>query len=123
MAEIYMLRLYIEKLAVATCLKDGTLPLAALRKKADEVNRLVTKQPINSIKLAEADLGFHEAIVAAAGNKRALQVWQGLKNQIKTLMYLYFTTAPNAPQPDDYANHGRLVEYFQTGTSHKSTRC
>ena len=113
--EIYMLRLYIEKLAVVTCLEKGALPLAALRKKADEIVRLVEKRPINSIKLAEADLGFHEAIIAAAGNKRAFQVWQGLKNQIKTLMYLYFTTTPNAPQPDDYANHGRLIDTFQTG--------
>ena len=113
--EIYMLRLYIEKLAVATCLEKGTLPLAVLRKKADEIVRLVEKRPINSIKLAEADLGFHEAIIAAAGNKRAFQVWQGLKNQIKTLLYLYFTTTPNAPQPDDYANHGRLIDTFQTG--------
>jgi len=113
--EIYMLRLYIEKLAVATCLKNDTLPLTALRKKAEEIVRLVEKQPINSIKLAEADLGFHEALIAAAGSRRALQVWQGLKNQIKTLMYLYFTTTPKAPQPDDYANHGRLIEAFQNG--------
>lgn len=112
--EINMLRLYIEKLAVATCLKNGTMPLAVLRKKVEAINRQVEKRPINSLKLAEEDMGFHEAIIAAAGNKRALLVWQGLKNQIKTLMYLYFTTTPNAPQPDDYANHGRLVDYFES---------
>jgi len=113
--EIYTLRLYIEKLAVATCLKNGTLPDALLRKKAEEINRLVEKKPVNSIKLVEADLAFHEALIAAAGNKRALQVWQGLKNQIKTLLYLYFTTTPKAPEPDDYANHVRLIETFQKG--------
>ena len=112
--EINMLRLYIEKLAVATCLKNGTMPLTVLRKKADEITRLVEKKPINSIKLTEADLGFHEAIIAASGNKRAFQVWNGLKNQIKTLMYQYFTTTPNSPRPDDFANHGRLVDCFQS---------
>ena len=113
--EIYTLRLYIEKLAVAACLQNGTLPVAAMRRKAEEVNRLVMKKPINGIKLAEADLAFHETIVSAAGNRRALQVWQGLKNQIKTLMYLYFTTTPKAPEIDDYANHGRLIDTFQSG--------
>jgi DNA-binding GntR family transcriptional regulator len=113
--EIYMLRLYIEKLAVATCLENGAFPVAALRKKAEEIDRLVLKKPINCIKLTEEDLGFHEAIIAAAGSKRALQVWQGLKSQIRTLMYLYFTTTPKAPQPNDYANHGRLIEAFQNG--------
>lgn len=114
-AEIYTLRLYIEKLAVEACLKNGTLPVKTLRAKAEEINQLVAGKMADGMKIAEADLCFHEAILATAGNKRALQVWQGLKNQIKTLLYLYLTTTPKAPQPDDYANHGRLIEIFQSG--------
>ena len=112
--EIYMLRLYIEKLAITECLNCGNLPLAALLRKGEQILRLVGKKPIDAVRLTEADLDFHEMLIAAAGS-RAMQVWQGLKNQIKTLLLLYFRTAPNEPSPDDYANHDRIVEALQNG--------
>lgn len=112
--EIYLLRLSIEKLAVAECLNGGNVPLAALRKKGELILRLVGKKPIDSVRLTEADLDFHETLIGAAGS-RAMQVWQGLKYQIKTLLLLYFKTTPSEPSPDDYANHDRIIAALQSG--------
>ncbi len=111
--EIYMLRFYIEKLAIAECLDKNTLPAAALLKKAEFITRLVEKKPIDFAKLTDADLAFHELLIEAAGNSRALRIWQGLKNQIKTLLLLYFRTASVLPSTGDHANHVRLVKALE----------
>lgn len=112
--EIYMLRLYIEKLAIATCLANGTMPISILLKKSGQITKLVDKKPIDYVKLTEADLSFHEAIVSASGNRRAIKVWHDLENQIKTLLFLYFSTSQQEPSIDDDANHMQLVKYLQS---------
>ena len=104
-----------EKLAVAACLENGTLPVAALRKQVEKVNALVEKKPIDYTRLVEADLGFHEFIIQAAGNRRVANIWDGLKNQLKTLLFLYFNTTKSEPSLQDYASHGKVVDALESG--------
>jgi DNA-binding GntR family transcriptional regulator len=80
--EICSLRLPLEILAVRQAIQDGTgehwAQLAANVRDTDDAR--------SPDQLATLDLQFHDTLMRAAGHRRLLNIWLGLRSQIRLLM-------------------------------------
>ena len=92
--EIYSLRATIESLCAGIMLRNKTVPEKELFSIIKELDKLYEKKPVDKLKWLDNDLNFHGAIVMASGHKKAIVIWNNLKNQIKTLLFPVITDSP-----------------------------
>lgn len=110
--EIYSVRLAIEMLCVDTCNENGNMPLDKMRSKAVALSNLVKKRKMDFFTWVDADLDYHECIIQASGNTRALRIWNDLKSQNKTLLYPIMKDDPESLLPFGVQTHEVIVETF-----------
>lgn len=113
-AEIYSLRLALERLAIEQASrKAGAVELdemAALLRRFQATPRTeVTRRLV-----AELDIEFHDAIFRAAGSRRLYRAWETLRSQL--MMFLMLRDA----LPDDYLDswhrdHVQVLEVIRGG--------
>ena len=92
--EIVSLRASIEILCAQFLIEDGTIPEDDLRSHLDMLVPL-RDAGMPSKDHVLADLAFHEVIVMASGNSRAIAVWKSLESQMKTIMFSVIRSYPN----------------------------
>ncbi|MHB1457857.1 MAG: GntR family transcriptional regulator [Armatimonadota bacterium] len=83
--EIVSLRASIEALCAETCIIKHTIPIDEMQR------RLQILTPLSNAGHRDkdhvlADLAFHQVIIDSSGNGRAIDVWNSLESQMKTLM-------------------------------------
>lgn len=86
-AEIWSLRSVLEQFAVTRLIDEANAEtFAQLRDLLGEM-RAVTPSDEGDQRLAELDLGFHEALIVASAHSRLFKVWVTLRNQTELLLY------------------------------------
>jgi len=113
-AEIYDLRLALERLAIEQAVrKAGPSEIgdieAVLRRFAAMPRAELTRRVV-----AEIDVDFHDAIFRAAGSWRLYRAWEMLRSQL--MLFLMLRDALPADYPDSwYRDHRRLVDVIRAG--------
>jgi len=85
--DIVMLRCAIEVLSAETCIRKGTVPLKELKRQVQKIESITSETTQNIRGYVEADLDLHEIIVYGSRNRRAAGIWNGIKSQMKTLLF------------------------------------
>ena len=73
----------------------------------------------NLVKLAEADVAFHEVIYQASDNKRLIQVLNNMREQIYRYRVEYLKREEAYPQL--IAEHAAIIEYISKGEKKAAT--
>lgn len=113
-ADIYSLRLALERLAVEHAGRKGaTGDFAAVEAVLDRF-RATPRARITRRSVADLDIDFHDAIFRAAGSRRLYRAWETLRSQL--MMFLMLRDA----LPDDYLDtwhrdHLALLETIRAG--------
>ena len=116
--DIYRLRTAIEVMCLDICLEKGTVPINDLLVQADKIAKDYSDNNDTSdmIDWIYDDLSFHEIIVKASENSRALSVFDRLKNQIKCILYTSARIKPQDFSPVDYSSdssHMGIINYLK----------
>ncbi len=97
--EIYSLRLLLEVGAIHRAIERITEPeIAKMQKTVDALGSLAQER-LNSSKIVEQDLLFHEAICKVADHSRLYQVWNSMRWQTQLLIAL--TVKTHYEHPDE----------------------
>jgi DNA-binding GntR family transcriptional regulator len=113
-AEIYSLRLALERLAMEQASrKAGARELAAIDAVLQRF-RATSPAEVTRRLVAELDIDFHDAIFRAAGSRRLYRAWETLRSQL--MMFLMLRDA----LPEDYADswhrdHAHLLDVIRAG--------
>lgn len=113
--EIQTLRIAIECLAVETCIANRTLPLDEIKKRVDIMVSLNKVAEPDTKAIMEADFDFHESIVNASGNQRAIQFWNCLKSQMKMLLYAALENINTPLKFQSAESHRAIVDALEEG--------
>jgi DNA-binding GntR family transcriptional regulator len=111
-AEIYSLRLALERLAIEQASrKAGARELADIEAVLQRF-RATPRAEVTRLGVAELDIEFHDAIFRAAGSWRLYRAWETLRSQL--MMFLMLRDA----LPEDYLDswyhdHVRLLEIIR----------
>jgi DNA-binding GntR family transcriptional regulator len=113
-AEIYSLRLALERLAIEQAIrKAGSAELAeieAILRRFDATPRAAITRRL----VAELDIDFHDAIFRAAGSWRLYRAWEMLRSQL--MMFLMLRDALPADYLDTWhRDHQRLLDVIRAG--------
>jgi DNA-binding GntR family transcriptional regulator len=65
--------------------------------------------------IMEADFDFHESIVNASGNQRAIQFWNCLKSQMKMLLYAALENINTPLKFQSAESHRAIVDALEAG--------
>ena len=121
--EIYRLRTAIEIACIETCLEKNIVPTAKMREQVVKINEIAaSKDQDRIIDWVHEDLRFHELLIIESGNKRALKIWYGLKNQLKTLLYATLMKYPDAIKLERSNSHNILVDYLAKGDNQNAIK-
>lgn len=113
-AEIYSLRLALERLAIEQASrKAAPKDLAAIEAVLQRF-RATPRAEVTRLLVAELDIDFHDAIFRAAGNWRLYRAWETLRSQL--MMFLMLRDA----LPEDYLDswhrdHMHLLDVIRAG--------
>jgi len=91
--EIVSLRASIEVLCAETCIIKKTVPVDELQYRLDALISLTDANHRGKDHVL-ADLAFHQVIIDSSGNRRAIDVWNSLESQMKTLMVAVINSYP-----------------------------
>lgn len=91
--EIVSLRASIEALCAETCILKNTVPADELQYRLDALMPLTDANHRDKEHVL-ADLAFHQVIIDSSGNRRAIDVWNSLESQMKTLMVAVIKSYP-----------------------------
>lgn len=111
--EIYSLRLAIEKLCVETCIRKGSIQLDKLKEHANLISNFAIKTSDDLMKSVEADITFHETIIYSSGNTRAVNVWNTIRNQLKTLLFTINKKASEKMIIVNTKDHDEIIKAFE----------
>lgn len=111
--EILLLRTAIESLCAAMSIDKDTVPLDELKHQIDVIASLDKQSPPQIDAMMEADLHFHELIVKASGNSRAINVWSSLKSQMKLLLYIALGNEQNQFKSRGEESHSGMIEALE----------
>lgn len=120
-AEIYSLRLALERLAIEQAIRKASdRDLAEIELVLSRF-RETPRSSINRRMVAELDIDFHDAIFRAAGSWRLYRAWQTLRSQL--MMFLMLREA----LPDDYldswqGDHQMLLDVIRAGNVAKAQK-
>lgn len=108
--EIYSLRAAIESMCASIVIKRERFPEKELRSIIIDLDKIYNKKPVNHLKWLDKDFDFHETIVKASAHFKAIEIWNNLKNQIKTLLFPVITESPIVMHSSTEESHVKLVE-------------
>lgn len=113
-ADIYSLRLALERLAVEHATrKAGPDDLSAITAVLERF-RAAPRAEITRRRVAELDIDFHDAIFRAAGSRRLYRAWETLRSQL--MMFLMLRDAlPNDYLDSWHRDHMRLLDAIRSG--------
>ena len=114
-------------LEVRIALENVAIEKACARMTEEEMRRLWlaakefehTIAEGNLVKLAEADVAFHEVIYQASDNKRLIQVLNNMREQIYRYRVEYLKREEAYPQL--IAEHAAIIEYISKGEKKAAT--
>ena len=114
-------------LEVRIALENVAIEKACARMTEEEMRRLWlaakefehTIAEGNLVKLAEADVAFHEVIYQASDNKRLIQVLNNMREQIYRYRVEYLKREEAHPQL--IAEHAEIIEYISKGEKKAAT--
>ena len=114
-------------LEVRIALENVAIEKACARMTEEEMRRLWlaakefehTIAEGNLVKLAEADVAFHEVIYQASDNKRLIQVLNNMREQIYRYRVEYLKREEAHPQL--IAEHAAIIEYISKGEKKAAT--
>src|SRR5262249_26240669 len=106
--EVYSLRVAIEPVACAWATRNAVASdLAEMQAIIDSYSKLNTKVTVQAA--ADADLGFHDVIYAAARNKRLLRLWQDLRPQVYVFLLARTYVRKREFREIMIARHGQIL--------------
>jgi DNA-binding GntR family transcriptional regulator len=111
--EILFLRGAIEVMCAETSLDKGTVPIEDLKHQVGVIAALDKQSPPQTDAMMEADLYFHELIVRASDNSRAINVWTRLKSQMKLLLYTALANENNPFKTRGEEAHAGIIEALE----------
>lgn len=113
-AEIYSLRLALERLAIEhASRKAGARELAAIEAVLQRF-RATPRAEVTRRLVAELDIEFHDAIFRAAGSWRLYRAWETLRSQL--MMFLMLRDALPEDYPDSWhRDHVHLLDVIRAG--------
>ena len=114
--EIYKLRTAIEITCLETSIERRLIAMPAMLKQVGLINKIaLSKEQDNVVRWVKEDLHFHEMLIIQSGNRRALKIWNSLKNQIKTLLYTTLVKYPDSIKLEKSNSHSTLLDYIENG--------
>jgi DNA-binding GntR family transcriptional regulator len=106
--EVYSLRVAIEPVACAWATRNAVPPdLEKMQAIIGSYSKLTTKVTVQEA--ADADLGFHDVIYAAARNKRLLRLWQDLRPQVYVFLLARTYVRKREFREIMIARHGQIL--------------
>lgn len=117
MRDVLEVRITLEKLAVALCTERITVDGVERLKEANESFR---KTVISGelIKIAEADVAFHDIIYSITDNKRLLQIINDLREQIYRYRLEYLKN--DKDRMELVKEHNNIIRYISEGDTDKA---
>lgn len=117
MRDVLEVRITLEKLAVALCTERITVDGVERLKEANESFR---KTVISGelIKIAEADVAFHDIIYSITDNKRLLQIINDLREQIYRYRLEYLKN--DKDRLELVKEHNNIIRYISDGDTDKA---
>ncbi|HLU58993.1 MAG TPA: GntR family transcriptional regulator [Pseudonocardia sp.] len=111
--ELMELRALLEQHAASVTLREGTVPLDAMRAALAEQERLLTGE-CDAREFIEWDRRFHQALVDAAGNSLIARTYAGLRTrQVRVGVAALYRATDR--QRAVHAEHGRIVAALEAG--------
>jgi DNA-binding GntR family transcriptional regulator len=106
--EVYSIRVAIEPVACAWATRNAvSRDLAEMQAIIDSYSKLTTRVTVQEA--ADADLGFHDVIYAAARNKRLLRLWQDLRPQVYVFLLARTYVRKREFREIMIARHGQIL--------------
>jgi DNA-binding GntR family transcriptional regulator len=106
--EVYSLRVAIEPVACAWATRNAVpRDLEEMQAIIDSYSKLTTKVTVQEA--ADADLGFHDVIYAAARNRRLLRLWQDLRPQVYLFLLARTYVRKREFREIMIARHGQIL--------------
>jgi len=117
--ELYSLRLAIEMLCVESCIANGSIQTDKLKEYATHIVDTTVEASEILLESVEADISFHDTIVYSSGNKRAINVWNSIRNQLKTLLYTINKRASEKMIIVNTKDHDEIIKAFDNSDCKK----
>ena len=117
MRDVLEVRITLEKLAVALCAERITADGVERLKEANEIFRKTVRSG-ELIKIAEADVAFHDIIYSITENKRLLQIINDLREQIYRYRLEYLKN--DKARLELVGEHNRIIKYISEGDTDKA---
>ncbi len=108
--EIYKIRLAIEKVCVEACMDKKINPYKELRDQSQKITQICNDPSSDYLQWVEEDKRFHEIIVIASGNNRAIRIWSGISGQMRTLLFSQYNKFPDSFRSSSYETHMMIAE-------------
>ena len=116
--DVLEVRIALENVAIEkACARMSEEEMSRLWLAAKEFEHTITEG--NLVKLAEADVAFHEIIYQASDNKRLIQVLNNMREQIYRYRVEYLKREEAHPQL--IAEHAEIIEYISKGEKKAAT--
>ena len=115
--ELFEMRSAMEQIGVERCIKDGTVPYEKLINQANKIKSLIgnNQQAINGETFIDEDMRFHQIIMEACGNKRALNTWKQIEAQTKILFYSQIKRNPFSVSNEPEQSHENIAFVMKQG--------
>lgn len=117
MRDVLEVRITLEKLAVSLCTERITADGVERLKEANEKFRKTVASG-ELIKIAEADVAFHDIIYSITDNKRLLQIINDLREQIYRYRLEYLKN--DKARLELVGEHNRIIKYISEGDIEKA---
>jgi DNA-binding GntR family transcriptional regulator len=112
---LFKFRLALELLAVETCIEKNCVPKEKMKQCIKTLHKVLDKSVINSLDFVEADLNFHEAIIASAGNTYVINIFKSIKYQLMTLLFSLYNMFQQEFSVQGVDQHNHIIEYMEKG--------
>jgi len=119
--DVFLLRIALELLCVETCINKKAIPVMELKHQLNEMQKAATLDEKNYMKRVEEDFRFHELIINASQNTRAINFWKSLRSQMLTMFYVIPKRHSDFFDLNSANNHMKIINVLETGDIDVST--
>lgn len=119
--EVFLLRIALELLCAETCIYRKTVPFEELKYQLNEMQNIAKQDEKDYIKRIEEDFKFHELIINASQNTRAIAFWKSLRSQMLTMFYVIPKKHSDFFDLNSTKNHMQIITVLETGDTDAST--